>query len=200
MRCRSDCKAVGMKPFLQVLTHISLPDTEGVMVEFKTEVTELRIENGREPVGIDISEPRLSWNMETSCNSWNQQAYQVEAVWSGTADTVTTEKIASDQSVLVPWPFSPLTSRSRVSVRVKVWGSEDTISGWSEPLVIEAGLLESDEWKASFIAPAAPAAPGENGKGVRLAVSTGCVHRGPGPGERSSLHLGMWSVSGISER
>jgi alpha-L-rhamnosidase len=59
----------------------------------------------------------------------------------------------------VPWPGPPLRSRERVAVRVRVWGTGDAEpSGWSEPTVIEAGLLDPADWDAAFVA--APAKTG----------------------------------------
>ena len=58
-----------------------------------------------------------------------------------------------DQSVLVAWPFEPLQSRERVSLRVRVWGKDGAIA-WSEPVPVETGLLQPEDWNARFITPA----------------------------------------------
>lgn len=62
--------------------------------------------------------------------------------------------IESDQSILIPWPFTPLSSRQRVSVRVRVWGTDGLLSDWSEIVSVETGLLHSEDWQAQFISPA----------------------------------------------
>jgi len=67
--------------------------------------------------------------------------------------TRTTGPVASADAVLVPWPGDPLGSRARRTVRVRVTGRDGSSSGWSEPLAIEAGLLEPADWTAAFASP-----------------------------------------------
>jgi alpha-L-rhamnosidase len=64
-----------------------------------------------------------------------------------------TERIASDQSVLVPWPFAPLLSRECLTVRVRVWGVNGQPSVWSPLSPVEAGLLSPSDWTARFVTP-----------------------------------------------
>src|SRR5205807_10222381 len=61
--------------------------------------------------------------------------------------------IESDQSVLVPWPFAPLSSRERIAVRVRVRGSNGQSSAWSARYPVEIGLLSPSEWTAHFVTP-----------------------------------------------
>ena len=61
---------------------------------------------------------------------------------------MTTGEVQSVDSVLVPWPFDPLPSRSRRQVRVRVTGATGDSSDWSDPLAIEIGLLEPSDWTA----------------------------------------------------
>jgi alpha-L-rhamnosidase len=60
-------------------------------------------------------------------------------------------RVASDQSVLIPWPFEPLASREQTTVRVRAHGVEGTISLWSDELAIEAGLFEPADWTSRFV-------------------------------------------------
>jgi alpha-L-rhamnosidase len=63
--------------------------------------------------------------------------------------------VESGESVLVPWEAPPLGSRERRAVRVRVWGPDgDGPSPWSEEAVVEAGLLEPEDWTALLVAPA----------------------------------------------
>ncbi len=113
-------------------------------------ISELRVEHQREPLGIGQAEPRLSWIVETAASGWRQARYEIEA--SG-ADGTQSVRRESDQSVLVPWPFAPLASRARVSVRVRAQGEQGEWSAWSAPTVLETGLLHPDEWGARFVTP-----------------------------------------------
>jgi alpha-L-rhamnosidase len=64
-----------------------------------------------------------------------------------------TGRVESGESTLVPWPFVPLSSRRRLSVRVRVWGTDGSASEWSDLYAVEAGLLNPDDWSAHFITP-----------------------------------------------
>ncbi|MCU1367988.1 MAG: alpha-L-rhamnosidase, partial [Ilumatobacteraceae bacterium] len=98
-------------------------------------------------IGIGESAPRLSWITETNTPSWRQAAYEIEV------DGDPCARVESDESVLVAWPAAPLSSRQRSSVRVRAWGSDGSESPWSQPLVVEAGLLEESDWTATWITP-----------------------------------------------
>ena len=61
-----------------------------------------------------------------------------------TSDAESTGRVASAESVLVPWPAEPMGSRTRRLVRVRVWGNGgDGPSEWSDPAAVETGLLRS---------------------------------------------------------
>ncbi|MBL8094316.1 MAG: glycoside hydrolase family 78 protein [Anaerolineales bacterium] len=95
----------------------------------------------------------MSWTIETEAPNWRQAAYEIQAHGADGAARGQTGRSESDQSVLIPWPFAPLVSRERVSVRVRVWGADGSASAWSEPLALEAGLLAPDDWSARFVTP-----------------------------------------------
>lgn len=116
-------------------------------------VTNLQVEHLRETLGIGTTRPRLSWIIHTTQPDWQQSGYQMQLFDADGTIRGDTERIASDQSSLVAWQFPPLASRERVSVRVRVWGNHDDASDWSEPVSIEAGLLEATDWSARFITP-----------------------------------------------
>jgi alpha-L-rhamnosidase len=119
-------------------------------------VLPVTVEHHREPFGIGERAPRLSWITRTDLPDWRQAAYEVEVepvegtVWSS-------GRIGSADSVLVPWGAPPLGSRERRSVRVRVWGEHASgPSGWSEDVVVEAGLLEPSDWTAELVQPVLP--------------------------------------------
>ena len=63
---------IRMKKFLVILLAL-LP-----MLAFaKVEVTNLRVENLYEPLGIDTSEPRFSWQITSDKKNVRQTAYQI---------------------------------------------------------------------------------------------------------------------------
>jgi alpha-L-rhamnosidase len=118
-------------------------------------ITAVRFEHFRDALGIGESSPRLSWMIATTVSPWYQSDYQIEAYRTDGQLHERTERIASDQSVLVPWPFTPLASRESLTVRVRVWGSgsDGRPSAWSNLFPVEAGLLWPDDWTARFVTP-----------------------------------------------
>lgn len=102
-------------------------------------------------LGIGVPEPRLSWKT-TAPARWQQSAYELEAVCDGGAPQRV--RVESRESVLVDWPFEPLRSRQRASVRVRVCGDDGVISDWSPSAPVETGLLHADDWVASVVGPA----------------------------------------------
>ncbi len=116
-------------------------------------VTDIRFEHLPHPLGIGVDRPRLSWVIESSAQNWKQAAYELEAYSSDQHPRGQTGRVASAESVLMPWQFTPLRSRERLAVRVRVWGQDGSASGWSEPAWVEAGLLQAADWTAQFITP-----------------------------------------------
>lgn len=96
-------------------------------------------------LGIGVPAPRLTWTLPVG--SGLQEAYELELDRFATVHR--TGRVESPEQVLVKWPGAPLTSRERVTVRVRVW-TPDTPgpSAWSEPATIEAGLLDPADWQA----------------------------------------------------
>jgi alpha-L-rhamnosidase len=116
-------------------------------------VTDVRFEHLRDALGSGTAQPRLSWVIETERPGWIQAGYEVEALDPEGQVRGRTERVESGQSVLVPWPFEPLSSRERLSVRVRIWGTDGSASSWSAPYQVEAGLFRPDDWTAQFMTP-----------------------------------------------
>ncbi len=72
-----------------------------------------------------------------------QLAYEVEV------DGAVT-RVEGDAHVLVPWPARALASGERREVRVRV-ETDAGLGAWSEPVAVEAGLLTTADWSASWI-------------------------------------------------
>lgn len=121
-----------------------------------TPVTHLTTEYRTQPLGIDISAPRLAWRLETDRRGAHQTAYQIhaaaslDALNSGHTDLWDSGRIASDQSVHVVYAGSPLQSRQRAYWKVIAW-DETGASTTSEPTWFEMGLLNTSDWQAQWI-------------------------------------------------
>ena len=109
--------------------------------------TGLRFEHG--PVlGVGSPAPRLSWRVPEADPGYLQTAYEVEVTRAEPKRVV----VESAEQILVPWPVAPLASRERATARVRVRGGADW-SPWSDPAIVEAGLLSAGDWTARFVSP-----------------------------------------------
>jgi alpha-L-rhamnosidase len=115
----------------------------------------VRLERSAHALGIGNPQPRVSWITETTQRNWLQAGYEVEAIAGDGSPLWQSGRITSAESVFVAWGGSPLQSRQRGSLRVRVWGADGSSSDWSAPLVFEAGLLDAGDWSARFVGPAA---------------------------------------------
>ena len=114
------------------------------------EVRGLRCEYIENPLGVDVTKPRLSWQLTAG----QQTAYQI--VVSGLWDS---GKIDSDQSINVAYAGKPLESRRHCEWKVRVWDQDGKVSAWSQPSVWTMGFLKPEDWTAQWIcSPAMPSA------------------------------------------
>jgi len=137
------------------MTREGITQRESIPGDGEPGVTIARVsfELHRDAFGVGESRPRLSWTIETVIPGWRQTAYELEAYGSDGRLVEWTDKVESNQSVLVPWPFSPLSSRERRTIRVRVWGTDGQASAWSMATPVEAGLLTAEDWEAQFVTP-----------------------------------------------
>ena len=112
----------------------------------------LRTEYKNNPLGVGSIKPRLSWEILSSKRGVIQTAYQVIAM-TGEEIIWDSQKTGSDQSVHVEYNGPTLQSAQRVCWKVKVWDNQGNESDWSDTAYWEMGLLQSDDWKASWIEP-----------------------------------------------
>lgn len=100
---------------------------------------------------VGVASPRLSWQYQSTDAGWRQESRELEVTRGD--GSITSALVHDSAQVLVAWPFAALRSRERVSVRVRAaFGGNWT--PWSDPAVIEAGLLLPEDWSASWITPA----------------------------------------------
>lgn len=117
------------------------------------------------PLGLDIANPRLSWQLRSLNRGARQTAYQI--IVASSEDLLTPERadlwdsgqISSDASIHIIYEGKPLSSRQRAWWMVRVWDENDEVSEWSAPAWWEAGLLKRDEWTGSWIGGALSGGP-----------------------------------------
>ena len=119
-------------------------------------LTNLKCEMLVNPTGIDATEPRLSWQLNSDKRGTNQVAYQIivassaEKLAMNEGDLWNSGKVNSAQSILVSYSGKPLVSRQECFWKVKVWTNNGEES-WSEPAHFTIGLLELADWRAQWI-------------------------------------------------
>jgi len=112
----------------------------------------------RNPLGIDVAKPRLSWAFAYSGRGGTQTAYQVlvasseELLKADKGDLWDTRKVESDQSAFVEYAGKRLTSEMRCYWKVRVWDQNGKPSDWSENAFWTMGLLNEGDWKGKWIA------------------------------------------------
>ena len=105
----------------------------------------LKTEYLKDPIGIDIQNPRLMWNC---AGGKRQTAYRIVAVADG--KTVWDSGKVPSSSMRAEYPEAPL-SRQRVEWTVTLWDEND-LAGESAAAFFEYGLLAADDWQAKWIA------------------------------------------------
>jgi alpha-L-rhamnosidase len=129
--------------------------------------TNLVCEYRSNPLGIDVTEPRLGWRMQGERAGARQTAYRILAasdqslLADGAADLWDSGRVESDQSIHVPYTGTRLISRQRVHWQVTVW-DERGESAASDPAWFELGLLKRSDWKARWIGAALTGGPRTN--------------------------------------
>ena len=120
-------------------------------------LADLSCEHLTNPLGIDETEPGLSWKLVSDERGQKQTAYQVlvasslEKLNENEGDFWDSGKVSSDQSVYVTYNGQPLESRMRCYWKVRIWDKDGRRSNWSEPAKWSMGLLQADDWKGQWI-------------------------------------------------
>ena len=119
------------------------------------EITAPTVEYARRPLGVDEPRPRFSWPMAAGEPGLRQSAYQLRVATSVSAlarpDVWDSGRVASEESVLVPYEGPGLRPRTRYFWTVRVWDAEGRVSRWSEPEWWETGLMDAGQWAARWI-------------------------------------------------
>jgi len=138
--------------FLMILVSISVGAKEN-----SNYISELTCEYKKNPLGIGDTNPRLSWKIYSGENNQVQTGYQVLVASSpklltpGKADLWNSEKVSSDQSILVKYDGKALKSRQKCYWVVRIWDKDGKVTKWSPPASFEIGLLKPTDWQAQWI-------------------------------------------------
>lgn len=118
----------------------------------QVKVQYLLTENLTNPIGLDVTQPRFSWQLVTDKKNVQQTAYEI-MVFAPKGSVWKSGKITSDSSVHVAYKGTPLQSGTRYTWEVRVWDNSGKPSPWSEPAFFQTALFHLSDWKAKWIAP-----------------------------------------------
>ena len=121
-----------------------------------TAVTVGKVGFGQHPVadrviGYEDQRPSLSWRILSAPRGWEQHRAQVEIAQGGQPPRI--HDFEGADQICLPWPGTPLKSRQCARARVRVAGEDGIWSPWSDPTLVETGLLRNEDWSGSPIEP-----------------------------------------------
>jgi alpha-L-rhamnosidase len=119
--------------------------------------TGLRVEYLDQPLGLDVPQPRLSWQLTAVDRAQRQVAYRIRVASTPAkladdqGDLWDSGRVESDETVNIPYAGKPLGSRQVCHWRVETWDGAGKTSR-SEPAFWTMGLLQPEDWQAQWIA------------------------------------------------
>jgi hypothetical protein len=118
---------------------------------------DLRCDYAVDPLGVDSPNPRLFWTVESKERGQKQTACQILVASSpgllakDQGDLWDSGKVASDETIQIPYAGQPLKSSQEVFWKVRVWDVNEKVSAWSKPAAWTMGLLNPNDWQAKWI-------------------------------------------------
>ncbi|MDD3108182.1 MAG: glycoside hydrolase family 78 protein [Alistipes sp.] len=120
-------------------------------------VIEPRCEYLENPLGLDVTTPRLMWKLASLEDGASQKAYRVRVASSlaqltaGNADVWDSKKVKSDEPMTLCTPALPLASHTRYYWSVEVWDNHGNVSVQNPIAEFETGKMAASDWKATWI-------------------------------------------------
>ena len=117
----------------------------------------LQCEYVTNPLGIQVTQPRLQWQMQDERRGAKQTAYQVlvastaQRLAREEADLWDSGKVESDRSTQIVYSGKPLRSRDRCYWKVRIWDAEGEPTAYSAPALWTMGLLDADAIEGKWI-------------------------------------------------
>ena len=121
-----------------------------IALSAQVKVQNLLTENLSNPIGLDVKQPRFTWQLVSDQRNVLQTAYEI-TVNQGKAPVWKSGKVMSDQSVHIPYAGSALQSGKKYTWQVRVWDNKGKASPWSEATSFQMAFLNPSDWKAKWI-------------------------------------------------
>ena len=112
-----------------------------------------RVEYLTNPAGLEMSQPRLSWEITSTARAVMQTRYRILVAddWSklvlNTGNIWDSKEVNSEQSQLVPYGGAPLKAGQTYYWKVMVWDNQGQLSDYSRDTArFTMGLLQPADW------------------------------------------------------
>lgn len=118
-------------------------------------VENLRTEYAENPLGIDVTTPRFSWQLNSPARDSRQTAYQVlvsdkeETLAKNQGNIWNSGVVKTGQSTWIDYKGQVLKSGTRYYWKVRVWNEKNKV--FSQAAWFETGLLKKEDWQAHWI-------------------------------------------------
>ena len=117
-------------------------------------IKDVRVEYRKDPIGMDVKEPRFSWKMESDEKDTMQSAFRIQVM---KRDNVTDSEVTvwdsgkkeSDQSVLAEYAGEELLPETAYCCCVTVWDNHGNAA--EGEVSFETGLMNPEKMEAQWI-------------------------------------------------
>ncbi len=131
--------------------------TSGCADSDRLSISDLTCESLKDPLGVNTLLPRFSWKNNSIRQGATQTAYQIlvaddiKKLNEKEANLWNSGKTPSSSNIWVEYAGKSLQSGQLSFWKVRVWGENDDPSSWSSPARFGIGLLDKEDWTASYI-------------------------------------------------
>ena len=118
-------------------------------------VDHLKCEYKTNPLGIERTSPKLSWQLQSNQRSILQTAYRILVsddsvlIKKNIGNILDSKRVNSDQSINVSYRGKQLQSASTYYWKVMVWDNKNHVSAWSRISKWQMGLFTKKDWKSA---------------------------------------------------
>ena len=164
-------------------------------------VQNLTVDYAKNPLGNDNRTPAFGWNMQSETRGQCQTAYRIcvssseSNLKNGVFDVWDSGKIASSNSINIPYEGDELEATTRYYWQVMVWDKEDKLSVSAEKAFFETGLFDSGWSGAQFIGKQPSGGFMNTSFAIEMDVTihSGCASIGFGGVNKSNFY--MWQIN-----
>ncbi|SFS76489.1 alpha-L-rhamnosidase [Porphyromonadaceae bacterium NLAE-zl-C104] len=151
------CRNLFTIVLLLTIPGIILTLTLGCTHSDRFSISDLTCESLKDPLGVNTLQPRFSWKNNSDRQGATQTAYQIlvaddiKKLNEKEAYLWNSEKTTSSSNIWVEYDGEPLRSGQLLFWKVRIWDENGDVSSWSSPARFGIGLLDKNDWTASYI-------------------------------------------------